>query len=191
MYKILSVRHTGKGHVILRILEDGKSASYTVGSVVYTSLGSPSSGILLNDAEYSEIEADDNLFRARKKALGILSFGDVSESLLRMKLQRAGFARDVADEAVKFVVLNGYLSEERQLDRLIEREANGALRGPYYIKKKMISKGYSSHDVSESIRRLTESGEVDFGEIFDRLCDRMGASDDERLALAYKRGFRA
>lgn len=191
MQRILSVRHTGHGHVMLRITGGERAVLYTVTEMTYSSLGFPPSGEELCGGDMDAVIRDDSLFRAQKKALGILSYGDVSRSMLRMKLLRAGFDRDIVEEAVKFAVQGGYLDEERQLARLVEREARESMRGPYYIKRKLTAKGYSSRDVSEAIIALSESGQIDFDEIFERLCDKLGASEEERTALAYKRGFRA
>lgn len=187
--KILSVRRSGEHHVVIRVLGEGKPASYTVSSVTYSSLGSPPSGYTLSSEEISEIERDDEGVRAMKKALSLLAFSDVSEALLRLKLRRSGFSSDTASETVRECVNRGYLDEERQLERLIKKEAD-ALRGPYFIKRKLISKGYSSSAVSKAMDVLVSSSEINFDEIFERLCEKVGATDDERYALLYKRGFK-
>lgn len=190
MYKIITVRQKGEHRFTLKVLKDGEFVSYTVGAVSYASLGSPPSGGALTEEELSFIEKEDETYRAEKRALGILSFGDVSEAALRMKLIRAGISRDSADSAVKFAVMGGYLNEQRQVERLIEREAKDSLRGPYYIRKKLLSKGYPSHLTSRVMSELVSSGEIDFKEIFEKLCEKTGAVGEERYALAYKRGFK-
>ncbi len=190
MRKILSIRHTGEHVVTLRIEADGKSSSYSVSQVTYASLGSPPSGYSLSEEELSLIESEDEAHRALKRALTILSYSDSSESSLRMKLRRAGFSAPSSEEAVRQCVMRGYLNEDRQLERAIRKEAE-AEHGPYYIRRKLVSRGYSPSSVSKAMTELTSSGEIDFKEIFEALSERLGAEGEERRALAYKRGFKA
>ena len=190
MRKILSVRQQTERHAVLRIACEDKPKSYTVTLTTYASLGFPPSGFALTDDEFAIIVADDERYRAVKKALSVLSYSDVSESMLRLKLVRAGFSRESAEEGVRECVMQGYLDEKRHLLRFIAKEANEGMRGPYYIKRKLMAKGYSSRDISYTLERLTLSGEVDFREIFERLCEKTGATGEGRRALAYKRGFK-
>ena len=191
MKKIISVRQSGESLVVLKIRDEDKLLSYTVNKVTYASLGSPVPQYELSDEELSEIVREDEIHRALKRSLSILSYSDVSESALRVKLRRSGFSREAVDEGVRECVMRGYLDEDRQLRRFITREACEGFRGPYFIRKKLMSKGYSASRISSVMSDLTSSGEVDFREIFSQLCDREEVKGEDRLALAYKRGFKA
>ena len=86
----------------------------------------------------------------------------------------------------------GYIDERRQIERAVLSEANRSLRGRSYITKKLISKGYSSADISEVTDELISRGELDFSASFELLCEKKGATtDEERRALLYKYGYRS
>ena len=108
-----------------------------------------------------------------------------------MKLVRVGISYDAADTALDRISELGYLDEDRQLERAVEREANYKLRGRYYIKRKLSAKGYSSAAINRAIERLADSGEVDFKANFEALAEKKGiTSEEDRFALEYKYGYR-
>ena len=86
--------------------------------------------------------------------------------------------------------LNGYLDEERHLERLIEREANQKLRGRYYIRRKLATKGYRTSMIDSVTNMLVERGEIDFDANLDRLVEKRGVSDESEItALKYRYGY--
>lgn len=169
----------------------GDEATFTVSEVTYNSIGPLSVGTELTDSELGTIRFEDEYLRALKRASAYLSLSDKSKFALKMKLVKAGFSGEASDMALDRLAELGYLDEDRQLERAVEREANYNLRGRYYIKRKLAAKGYSSSAVSRAIDVLTERGEVDFHANFERLANKKGAlTDEERLALQYKFGYR-
>ena len=109
-----------------------------------------------------------------------------------MKLLRAGFSRSVAEECIEECLRLGYIDERRQIERAVLNEANRSLRGKAYIVRKLASKGYSASEVGEITDELVSAGEIDFGENFERLCEKKGAlSQEARRALLYKYGYRS
>ena len=180
-----------KKRIQLGILDEGEECTYTVSEATYIALGCPKKDAVVAVSDLGTIRFEDEAYRALRRAMGYLSLSDKSRFEIRMKLIRAGFCAEASDIAVERLLELGYLDEDRQLERAVEREANYKLRGKYYIKRKLSAKGYSHSAISRAIDRLTDNGEVDFKANFEILAEKKGAfSDEERHALEYKFGYR-
>ena len=192
MAKVLFVKSIPtKKRIQIGILSHDDECTLTVSEATYSSLGSPVSGIEITDADLGTLRFEDEYLRALKSAAASLSHSDKSRFSLKMKLIRQGFSGEASDMALERLSELGYLDEQRQLERAVEREANYNLRGRYYIKRKLAAKGYSSHAVSRAIDALTDRGEIDFASNFERLAEKKGVStEEERLALQYKFGYK-
>ena len=148
-------------------------------------------GYELSEEEHLELVRLDEERRALDRAASLLAASDKSRAILRARLISLGFSREVADMTVAECVRLGYLNEERQLERLILREAEGSLRGPKYIMRKLAAKGYRTEEIRRTISALTERGDIDFKALFARLAEKRGITDrEELLALAYKYGYK-
>ena len=171
---------------------DGESVRFTVSASAYAAVGRPTVGEELSEHVYAELSYADELYRAEKKALSLLSFADNNERTLMQKLLRAGFCRDVAQSVCERMVMLGYVDEERQLERLILKGANEALLSERRISEKLRAKGYGSSLISRVMTRLVSTGEIDFSENRERLLSRLpgDATDEERIKLLYKHGYR-
>lgn len=192
MSKIIYIRQA-KNNLLLGIDTEGECCRYTVGRVLYSSLGSPAVGEELNEESLYEIKYSDELYRARRKALSLLSLADNNERTLLRKLTAYGISRDAADEVVREMVGHGYINESAQLERLILSEANHKLTGPKKLLPKLIAKGYSKPDVQAVISRLTERGELDFAQNAERLVKKKLGEDsslEEKNKLLYKSGYK-
>lgn len=193
MAKILYIKEgVSKGRVLIGV-DDGEDVkALSVTESTYLAIGAPTRYTELLQRDLDALITEDERYRAMKKAVSILAASDKSSYTLKMKLYQAGFSRESADEAVNECIGRGYIDEDRQLRRLVEREANESLRGRFYIKRKLVSKGYRGADIDRIIYELTDIGEVDFDANFERLAEKKGALDDEaRLALKYKFGYKA
>ena len=191
MYKIIYLKEKTKNLLLLGISEEGESARYTVSAALYASLGSPSRGSEIPDSLMEKIRKYDLEYRARKKALDLLSIADNNKKSLKMKLLRAGFDKELAEKVTEEMSARGYINEDRQLKRLILSEA-GKKRGPKRILSFLSSKGYSIDAIKKSIASLTDSGELDFAEIKEELISlakEKGQSYDDIKKLLYKQGF--
>ena len=174
-----------KKRIQIGILESGDEYTYTVTEATYKALGSPLRGCDLSVSELGTIRFEDEYIRALKKAADYLSVSDKSKFALKIKLLKAGFSAEASDMALTRLCELGYL------ERAVEREANYNLLGRHYIKRKLASKGYSASSVGRAIDALVERGEIDFNENFEHLAAKKGVSSDEdRLALAYKFGYK-
>ena len=179
--------------LLLGIVEEGESARYTINEAVYTSVGSPAAHSEIGERELAVIKYADELYRAEKKALSLLSFADNNERTLTAKLVRAGFSREVAGEICEKMVSLGYINELRQLERLILSEANFKLRGPLKIMPALSAKGYSPSNIRRVISELCERGELDFAANAARLIEKKlpeDYTDEEKKNLLYRNGYK-
>lgn len=192
MITLRSIREIGDKGLLSLAIGGEESANYTVNASVYAEIGSPSVGDLLTDGQIYLIREYDEYFRAKKKALAILAYADNNRRNLAMKLQKAGFGRELCDRVVSEMVSLGYIDEKRQLERLITVEANGKLRGPLRIIPALGNKGYSSSDIRAVMHELTESGEVDFKKNAKRLLEKKlpTADTEEKKKFLYKNGYK-
>lgn len=180
-----------KKGVQLGVLVDDEKCTFTVSEATYVALKSPGVGFEMSESDLGTVRFEDEYRRAFSKALGYLSLSDKSRFELKMKLLRAGFSGEASEMAISRILELGYLDEDRQLERAVEKEANYGLRGRYYIKRKLSSKGYSVYAISSAIDRLTERGEIDFSANFERLAQKKGAvTFEDRRALEYKFGYK-
>ena len=178
--------------LLLGIVEEGESATYTVNLDTYQSIGSLASGDFIDEASLETIKYNDEYIRAKKKALSLLAFADNNKKNLILKLQRAGFSREIAETVCAEMVSLGYINESRQLENIILNEANGKLRGPLKIIAQLSAKGYNSRDVREAMSALVESGEIDFERNKELLLEKKLTSEDEeeKKKILYKNGYK-
>ncbi len=180
-----------RGYVTLGVESDGERAAFTVSKPIYSEIGSPVRGTELDNDVMSRLGDEDVRFRAERRALSILSYGDNSRRALGAKLRRAGFSREAAECAVRECEGLGYINEERQLEVKILSLANVKLEGVHKIRARLLRAGYGLSSVNAVLDRLVGAGEVDFRENFERLAERFGADGDEaRRELLYKYGYR-
>ena len=192
MARVLFVKPVpNKKRIQLGILDGSGEATYTVSESTYLELGCPVSGLELSDTVIGTVRFEDECYRALRYAMSYLSHSDKSRFELKMKLVRAGISYEAVDTALERLSELGYLDEARQLERAVEREANYKLRGRYYIKRRLSDKGYSLSDINRAIAALTERGDVDFDENFERLVEKKGALTEEEITkLKYRFGYK-
>lgn len=179
--------------LLLGISEEGERSRYTVGEAFYHSIGSPGARSVLNEETLAAIMAEDERIRAAKKALSILAYADNNERTLTDKLRRAGFSREVAADTARQMVGLGYIDEERQLRRMLLREANINLLGFSRILPKLVAKGYAAAEVRRITSELVAEGEISFKDNAKRLIEKKlpeGATSEEKKSLLYKNGYK-
>ena len=177
--------------LLLGIVEEGESATYTVTLETYENIGSLSAGDFIDETALVSIKYAGEYIRAKKKALNILAFADNNRRQLTDKLRRAGFSREIAQEICEEMVSLGYVNELRQLEIIVLNEANIKLRGPVKIMAALSAKGYSSRDIRTAISNLTERGELDFKRNAELLLEKKMTSgdEDEKKKILYKNGY--
>ena len=191
MIKIVYIKETKeKGILSLGIFEGEEISRYALDSAFIEKAGLSMGEI---DADsYSAIKARDLYIRGKRKALSLLSFADNSKRNLLVKLLRFGLDRQTAEKIVDEMEELGYVNEDGQISRLVERLANGQLIGPKKIVAKLVAKGYHPDAIRRVIRSLAESGEVDFSEnkrlLLERYSIDEGDTEEENKVL-YKNGY--
>jgi regulatory protein len=108
----------------------------------------------------------DELTKAKKRALGLLTDMDRTEQQIRDRLTRSGFSPDVTEAAIAYVKSYGYIDDRRYADHYIEvyRSRKSRLKISFDLQKKglgkeMIAEAFSraaSFDEKPLIRALLE-----------------------------------
>lgn len=108
----------------------------------------------------------EELTRAKKRALYILTDSDRTEKQLREKLEKTGYSEEVITETIEYVRSFGYIDDMRYAVRYIEyyRDRKSAKRLRFDLMKKGVSAdviGSAFEEVGEwderdQIRNLTE-----------------------------------
>ena len=182
---------SAKGRITIGVDNDGDTKAYSVTLATYSTIGAPGRYSDVSDRDLDTIVAEDERYRAMKRAVSLLAASDKSVYNVSSRLRQLGYSAESVESAVQECLARGYIDEQRQLRRLVEKEANEALRGRYYIKKKLMSRGYRSADIDRAISALEDDGELSFKDNFERLVDKNGADDEEaRRKLAYKFGYK-
>ncbi len=109
---------------------------------------------------YDELEVASAICEAYTVALNILSFGANTAYTLKQKLRRRGFADSVSTEVVAILASKGYINENREIEREVER----SLRKKWGMRRIMAhlhSKGYDEEALAHIDDELSE---YDFSE---------------------------
>ncbi len=181
-----------KGYITVGICDEGEKRSLTVSEADYREADSPRLGDPLRPDILSRLEASDERYRARKKALHILSYGDNSERMLEYKLTSSGIGRECARLVVREMVSRGYINTERQLDKIIIGLVNVSNMGRMKIIPKLSAKGYSRSDIEARIDELVSCGEINFESARERLIEKKlppDSTEEDMKKLLYKNGF--
>lgn len=181
-----------KGYLRLGVESDGKKLDFNISESEYSEIGSPKTRDNLTRDSFEAIYIADMRYRARLKALHILSYGDNSERMLAKKLKVAGIKSDIISEVVGEMLSRGYINSRRQIEKLVINEVELHNFGPNKIIPKLLAKGYIKSEITSVIEELVEHGEIDFEESKSRLIEsRLGldADSEEIKKLLYKNGY--
>ena len=186
--KVLYIRpSSSKGYLRIGLTDGEQKLALTASEREYTEAGSLKLGDVVDDGTLALLKTADERYRARVKALRVLSYGDNSEGALLRKLRLSGISRDASYEVVSEMVSLGYINSRRQLEALISGEVNNKNTGPMKLIPKLISKGYKKSEISEVIDDLVSRGEIDFDAARERLIS--GALDEDVAKILYKNGY--
>ncbi len=181
-----------KGYLTVGITDGEEKLRLTVRECDYRAAGSPLTHDNLTREQLSVLKSSDEMYRARKKALSILSYGDNSERMLEYKLCNAKISRTAAQKVVREMVSLGYINNERQLDRAIISLVKLSNLGRIKIISKLSAKGYSRSETEARIDELLYNGEIDFEAAKARLIEKKlppNADGEEIKKLLFKNGF--
>lgn len=135
---------------------------------------------------------EEEVLRAKKKAMALLQHNDRTEWQLRDKLARSGFSEEAVDEAVEYVRSFHYIDDERYAVRFVEiyHETRSI--------KRLRQDLYKRHVPDEYIETAIENIDNDDSAALNRELERVGQkladmSYDEKQKVAaklYRKGFR-
>ena len=182
-----------EGSVFVGVISDDLKEKFYISRTEYARCGAPERGDEIDEDMYLRMARYNEYYKAKKKALSLLAYGDNNEKNLIRKLRVAGFAPDLAKMVTEEMVSLGYIREDDQLRRLITAEANGKLQGPNKIFQKLVAKGYSTTDVRSMMEILVDEGEINFKNSAMLLIEKKlpkGATSDEKKTLLYKNGYK-
>lgn len=189
--KIIYVRpQSTSGRLRIGASDGENKYDYSLSESEYSALGSLLSGDLIDEDTHNKIRSFDLLYRARKKALGILSYADNSEQALIRKLRMAGFSSEISRLVGAEMVSRGYVNDSRQLKRFISAEVRINKTGPAKLIPKLMAKGYTRSDITTVLDELVCSGEVNFEEAKKALIEKLDGESDEIIKKTlYKNGY--
>lgn len=135
---------------------------------------------------------EEEVLRAKKKAMALLLHNDRTEWQLRDKLARSGFSEEAVDEAVEYVRSFHYIDDERYAVRFVEiyHETRSI--------KRLRQDLYKRHVPDEYIETAIENIDNDDSAALNREFERIGQkladiSYEEKQKVAaklYRKGFR-
>ena len=126
----------------------------------------------ITEEKFRRIEYAMRKTDAVKAGLNLLSFAPNTKRALREKLIVRGVPRDVAADAVDFLVSCGYINEYEMALSLIDDMANRRGYGRLRIKNELFAKGFES-DVST---RAIEESDIDYVEICAERIRKLGGT---------------
>lgn len=111
-------------------------------------------GDTLDEQRLCEIEYTVTRTKAKAKAYGYLSYGDLSASALCKKLIRYGFSQEIAQAVCEDLTAAGYIDDARYALALAGYLANTKLYGPRRILQELYAKGVDRQISEQALYEL-------------------------------------
>lgn len=140
-----------KGEAFVEV--DGQTFHITMSDLAKSSLAV---GDELSCEEVAFLSFADSKLSGIKKAFGFLSYGDLSEKKLRIKLSKS-FEPDVIDAVMELMVAKGYVNDEALCLRMAEAYQRSKLYGKAKIRSELFTKGFSSDNIRDALGELDEA----------------------------------
>lgn len=176
----------GSGDIIALDIEisNGDNSERTVLRILSSQYANlkPEKGEITTDF-YEILESASKICEAYIRGLNILSFGANTAHTLKLKLRRRGVNESDAAEAVEMLRIRGFINEDQDMMREIERCLR-KLWGSRRIIAHLHSKGYDDEALSSADDALSE---IDFGEmcleLLEKKCEEIPSDPKERQKL--------
>ena len=155
VYKILALGNGEEAEISLEV-SNGRESQYIKGKVsasMLSSLRLPASlkqPILIEREQCEEILRSMKLYSAVRKGLDLLGYSKNTPKALLEKLKKRGYASDIAEEAVAFLVNKGYIREEDDAVQFAENLVKKGY-GKKRIKQELFRKGFSEDVLREAL----------------------------------------
>lgn len=134
----------------------------------------------------------DEMLRAKKKAMSLLQHNDRTEWQLRDKLTKSGFSENAVNEAVEYVRSFHYIDDERYAIRFVEiyHESRSIKR----LRQDLYKRHVSEELIELAIENIDNDDSAALSRELDRIRDKAGAMTYEEqqkvAARLYRKGFR-
>lgn len=136
---------------------------------------------------------EDEILRAKKKAMSLLQHMDRTEWELRSKLEKAGFAEEPIREAVEYVRSFHYIDDERYAFRFVEIycESRSIQRIRQDLQKKHIPDELITLALEEIEYDDSRALEKAMNKILPRIDGELSYQERQKIiAKLYRKGFR-
>jgi regulatory protein len=137
---------------------------------------------------------DEQIKKAREKALLFLSYGDHTVKSMYEKLTGAGFDKDICDTVIAYLVERKYINEADYLERFMRHCAYKKKYGRKRIELAAYQKGFSKKVIGEIAEEVF--CEIDFVEICAERLQKTDIADltdkkkrDKIIASLMRSGF--
>ncbi len=151
----LTVRTGRSDRTVVRL--DGAPVLELATSVVQ--LAGLQLGMVLSPEALSQLEHEDQPYRARSRALTLLAARDRSSREIDSRLTRLGFAEDVVSDTLEWLIERGYVDDER----FVERYAAEKLRAGWAerrIRTELQRQGLGRELVERAVTSVATDGEA-------------------------------
>lgn len=195
VYTVIDISLNGDGTSDITVENGGKRRTSAVSSRLLSTHGITLGAELDDDGMYLLSELEE-LTRAIKKGIDLLSYSDMSRRALAQKLKMKGFENDTAINASAYLQQIGYINEER-CALTVASTCIKDMRGPLAIKDKLVSKGFERTCIEKTMKTVYK--QVDFVQILEKYARKKGIlhlllsvdSQDGQKATAsvLRRGF--
>ena len=134
----------------------------------------------------------DEMLRAKEKAMSLLQHNDRTEWQLRDKLTKSGFSENAVNEAVEYVRSFHYIDDERYAIRFVEiyHESRSIKR----LRQDLYKRHVSEELIELAIENIDNDDSAALSRELDRIRDKAGAMTYEEqqkiAARLYRKGFR-
>ena len=135
---------------------------------------------------------EEEVLRAKKKAMALLLHNDRTEWQLRDKLTRSGFSEEAVDEAVEYVRSFHYIDDERYAVRFVEiyHETRSIKRLRQDLYKRHVSDEYIATAIENIDNDDSAALNREFERIGQKLADMSYEEKQKVAAKLYRKGFR-
>lgn len=114
----------------------------------------------LTEARVRELEAEDQRWKAREAALGLLSFRARTGSELRRRLLRKEFPEEVVDATVADLVERGMVDDSSFAEMFVRDRMRFRPRGARRLAQELRAKGVAPQTAADAIGEVMEREEV-------------------------------
>ena len=136
--------------------------------------------------------ADEELLRAKKKAMSLLQHNDRTEWQLRDKLMRSGFSGEAVENAIEYVRSFHYIDDERYAVRFVEiyHETRSIKR----LKQDLYKRHISDELIEIAIENINNDDSVALNHEIERIgqnLETMTYEEKQKVAAKlFRKGFR-